>query len=129
MTNFDYAHLIQAATDLTATGGTVYRRGITPESDHFIVGGLATVSLTVALWDSLTWPTRARILSSFIDTFEDRHRGIDVWADTLGFWIDGDYIDWDLGTVHADLDSALEAARDRNEKAIFDTANQAAIPV
>lgn len=127
MTNFDYAHLIQAATDPTATGGTVYNQGITPEIDHFIVGGLATVSLPLALWGGLTWPTRAQILKTFIESFEDRHP--DTPADTLGYWISQGTIYWDLGTVHTDIIPALEIARNRGERAIYDTANQAAIPV
>ena len=135
MTNFDYAHLIQAATDPTATGGTVYNQGIIPEADHFIVGGLATMTFPKYVWDGLTWPTRAQILKTFIETFEDRNPGTP--ADTLGFWIDRrpgatpdrDTIYWDLGTVHADFSSALKVARLRGERAIFDTADQDAIPV
>lgn len=127
MTNFDYANLIQAAADPNATGGTVYNKGIAPTVDHFVVGGVATIFLPVPLWDSLTWPTRAHILSTFIETYN--HSLPDFPADTLGFWIDGDYIHWDLGTVHFERSAAIAAATSRSEKAYYSTATGESIYV
>lgn len=126
MTNFDHPHLM-FNLDQGHIGGTVYNKnGTPPTADHYIVGGLATITLPKNLWQDLSWDTRSTILSTLTSTFKTDHP--DTEPDTLGFWLDGDYLYWDLGTIYFSETAARNAAIIHNEKSFYSTATDECIP-
>lgn len=94
-------------------GATVSPTGENIPTTGFLVGGAAPE------WSAPENVLTASRVRQFVDLYVDRQ--------FLGSWEDNGRIVFDVSTHHDTYSSALLAARQRGERAVFDCANQVAV--
>lgn len=92
-------------------GGT---RHLTARRGRYVVGGV--VSATARLGDNL-----AGVVSTLTQAIAD------TTADTVGSWLEGGIVYYDLGTVTDNAETAQRWAEERGEIAYFDLEAQTSI--
>lgn len=112
------ARLASLAVEGEGQGHTIYAQSVTPR--RYIVGGVGP---------ALILPIGEARASIRIKAWDMAHTEAATAAHTMGYWEDGGSVYVDLGDTWYSLDIALDVARARGEKAIYDRQTGECIPV
>lgn len=113
------AHLASLAVEGEGQGHTIYAQGVTPR--RYVVGGGGAPALILPIGEA-----RASIR---IRAWDMAQTEAATAAHTMGYWEDGGSVYVDLGDTWHSLEIALDVARTRGEKAIYDRQARECIPV